>query len=84
MLFVDDDPSMDPTERKIRQLIITREGYLSRLEGVVRTPGFSVSKYRKDFQELLVLLRRISLEVVEAIDFWRKQPVSGPNISTGW
>jgi len=75
VIFIDDDPGADPTERKIKQLIVTREDFLSKLKDVVRAPGFIVAKYRKDFQDLLVLLRRISLEVVEAIEFWRKQPV---------
>jgi hypothetical protein len=57
------------------RFIRMRESYLSRLHDVVQAPGFTVSKCKRDLVELLVLLRKLSLAIVEAIDFRRKHEV---------
>lgn len=70
--FSEEDDSQTPegkAELEVLRAILNREGYLVRLQRVVRTIG---KKFKAEAADILDLLRAASIDVVENIVKWRE------------
>lgn len=83
-----DGSSCAPSELRIMKWVVLRETYLTKLHGVVSADRKRAKSDRKRpspklfaiLTELLTVLRRITVEIVEAVEKWRRRDKARPFI----